>query len=218
MAGLGSNDVDVVVLNRSPPLLYHRVLRDGERLLAAICERRRHVRAGPSPATATSCRSLQRWRLSGARPRPAVDEPWTDRRFGGAAPPRVAARGARESAPSLRVDTGEVARGCGSSLDGRAWLQLCAQNAIDIATHLATSAGREASDYASAIDRLREMGVLPGVFGARFRQIAGFRNVLVHDYIEVDLDVVARVLNENLDDFEEFARWVERHLDGLPAT
>jgi len=34
MAGLGSNDVDVVVLNRSPPLLYHRVLRDGVRLLA----------------------------------------------------------------------------------------------------------------------------------------------------------------------------------------
>ena len=34
MAGLGSNDVDVVVLNRLPPLLYHRVLRDGERLLA----------------------------------------------------------------------------------------------------------------------------------------------------------------------------------------
>ena len=32
MAGLGSNDVDVVVLNRAPPLLYHRVLRDGVRL------------------------------------------------------------------------------------------------------------------------------------------------------------------------------------------
>ena len=34
MAGLGFNDVDVVVLNRVPPLLYHRVLRDGVRLLA----------------------------------------------------------------------------------------------------------------------------------------------------------------------------------------
>ena len=34
MAGLGLNDVDVVVLNRAPPLLYHRVLRDGVRLLA----------------------------------------------------------------------------------------------------------------------------------------------------------------------------------------
>jgi predicted nucleotidyltransferase len=29
---LQSNDVDVVVLNRAPPLLYHRVLRDGSRL------------------------------------------------------------------------------------------------------------------------------------------------------------------------------------------
>ena len=34
MAGLGFNDVDVVVLNRAPPLLYHQVLRDGVRLLA----------------------------------------------------------------------------------------------------------------------------------------------------------------------------------------
>jgi predicted nucleotidyltransferase len=33
-AGLGRSDVDVVVLNNSPPLLYHRVLRDGVRLLS----------------------------------------------------------------------------------------------------------------------------------------------------------------------------------------
>ena len=34
MAGLGMNAVDVVILNRAPPLLYHRVLRDSVRLLA----------------------------------------------------------------------------------------------------------------------------------------------------------------------------------------
>ena len=34
IAGLGSNAVDVVVLNSAPPLLYHRVLRDGIRVLA----------------------------------------------------------------------------------------------------------------------------------------------------------------------------------------
>jgi predicted nucleotidyltransferase len=34
MSGLGRNDIDVVVLNDAPPLLYHRVLRDGERLLS----------------------------------------------------------------------------------------------------------------------------------------------------------------------------------------
>ena len=34
MAGIGFNDVDVVLLNHAPPVLYHRVLRDGVRLLS----------------------------------------------------------------------------------------------------------------------------------------------------------------------------------------
>jgi predicted nucleotidyltransferase len=34
MSALGTNDIDVVVLNDAPPLLYHRVLRDGVRLVA----------------------------------------------------------------------------------------------------------------------------------------------------------------------------------------
>ena len=34
MAALGTNDIDVVVLNEAPILLYHRVLRDGVRVLA----------------------------------------------------------------------------------------------------------------------------------------------------------------------------------------
>jgi predicted nucleotidyltransferase len=34
MSGLGANNVDVVVLNRAPPVLYHRVIRDGQRILS----------------------------------------------------------------------------------------------------------------------------------------------------------------------------------------
>ena len=34
MKGLGLNAVDVVILNHAPPLLYHRVLRDGVRLIS----------------------------------------------------------------------------------------------------------------------------------------------------------------------------------------
>jgi hypothetical protein len=33
MSGLGRNDIDVVLLNRADPVLYHRVLQDGVRLL-----------------------------------------------------------------------------------------------------------------------------------------------------------------------------------------
>ena len=39
-------------------------------------------------------------------------------------------------------------------------LQLCTQNALDIATHIAASRGRDVPDYASAIDELGRLGVL----------------------------------------------------------
>lgn len=34
MSALGTNRLDVVILNKAPPLLYHRVLRDGMRVFA----------------------------------------------------------------------------------------------------------------------------------------------------------------------------------------
>ena len=92
-------------------------------------------------------------------------------------------------------------------------LLLCAQNALDIATHLAASAGRDAPDYASAIDALAELGVLSRDFCTRFRGVAGFRNVLVHGYLSVDLDRVHRLINDQLDDFATFAGLVQAHLD-----
>ena len=33
MTEMGTNDIDVVLLNQAPPLLYHRVLRDGKLLV-----------------------------------------------------------------------------------------------------------------------------------------------------------------------------------------
>lgn len=91
-------------------------------------------------------------------------------------------------------------------------LQLCAQNVLDVATHLAASAGLDTPDYAAALDRLGELGVLPAEFAARLRSLAGFRNVLVHGYLEVDLEQVARLLAERLDDFAAFAARVDAFL------
>jgi uncharacterized protein YutE (UPF0331/DUF86 family) len=91
-------------------------------------------------------------------------------------------------------------------------LLLCAQNLLDVATHLAAAAGRDAPDYASAIDQLGALGVLPAPFAARLRGIAGFRNLLVHGYLAVDLVRVHQLLNQRLDDFEAFAKHVEAYL------
>ncbi|MDH4192445.1 MAG: DUF86 domain-containing protein [Betaproteobacteria bacterium] len=91
-------------------------------------------------------------------------------------------------------------------------LQLCAQNVLDIATHITTAAELDSPDYASTIDRLTELGVLPAEFAARLRLIAGFRNVLVHGYLRVDLAVVEKVLAERLPELEQFARYIDAYL------
>ena len=92
-------------------------------------------------------------------------------------------------------------------------LQLCAQNALDLATHIAASAGRDVPDYASALDALCSLGILDPAFAARFRAIAGFRNLLVHGYIEVDVPRLHELLNQRLDDFAEFAAKITDYLD-----
>ena len=94
-------------------------------------------------------------------------------------------------------------------------LQLCAQNSLDIATHIAASRGRDVPDYASAIDELGRLGVLAHEFAHEFRSVAGFRNVVVHGYLDVDLDVLHALLHDRLGDFESFAVQIETHLQSL---
>ena len=122
----------------------------------------------------------------------------------------------REALLNLRRHSGRSAQDLRANADLR-WaiergLQLCIQNALDIATHLAAGSGLDAPDYATAIDRLAELSVLPAQFAVRLRPIAGFRNVLVHGYLLVDLRIVEEVLKTKLDELEEFARRIEIYL------
>jgi uncharacterized protein YutE (UPF0331/DUF86 family) len=119
----------------------------------------------------------------------------------------------------LRRHQGRTLEELSAHLDHR-WavergLQLCAQNALNLATHVAAASGRDVPDYASAIDALAHMGVLEAAFAARFRAIAGFRNVLVHAYLEVDLPTVHTVLNHRLDDFVVFQDRVRAAMGSL---
>ena len=125
----------------------------------------------------------------------------------------------REALANLRRHAGRTAQDLRANADLR-WaiergLQLCIQNALDIATHLAAGSGLDAPDYATAIDRLAELSVLPAEFAVRLRPIAGFRNVLVHGYLQVDLSIVEEVLKTKLDELDEFARRVEVYLGSI---
>ena len=132
MSALRTNSVDVVILNDAPPLLYHRVLRDGRRLLS---------------------RDLQ--------------------------------------ATTVR--------------EGRALSRYC-----DFSSHLA-----KIDETLRAVGTDKSTDHDPREFASQFRSVAGFRNILVHGYLEVDLELLHLMLSERLGDFETFAAHVEAYLQTI---
>jgi uncharacterized protein YutE (UPF0331/DUF86 family) len=60
-----------------------------------------------------------------------------------------------------------------------------------------------------------EIDVLDHEFARQFRNVAGFRNVLVHGYLEVDLELLHVLLHERLGDFESFAARIDAYVSGL---
>jgi len=91
--------------------------------------------------------------------------------------------------------------------------QIAIQAALDIASIiLADQSVKIPRDYKDLFPSLAEIGILPADFAQKLVGMAKFRNVLVHLYLEVDLRRVYRYLQENLDDFETFARYVSEWL------
>src|SRR5512135_2026304 len=66
-------------------------------------------------------------------------------------------------------------------------LEVAAQCVLDISHRLISLTGaQQPRDYYEAILRLGEVGVLPPEFARHLAPLAGFRNILVHEYLEVD--------------------------------
>ena len=92
-------------------------------------------------------------------------------------------------------------------------LQLAIQVTIDVGNHILVSLEEhQIEEYADVIDKLGTRGILPKTFAQQIREMAGFRNLLVHEYAEVDLEKVHGFLKTRLGDFSEFARYIRRYL------
>jgi uncharacterized protein YutE (UPF0331/DUF86 family) len=92
-------------------------------------------------------------------------------------------------------------------------VQAAAQASIDVANHVIASEGwRVPRDYGDAFTVLAEHGVIDADLAARFRGLAGLRNLLVHMYDEIDDERVARQVREGLGDFSALAGAVARLL------
>lgn len=91
--------------------------------------------------------------------------------------------------------------------------QVAIQAALDIGSIiLAEQAVQPAESYKDVFLKLAQIGVLPQDFAARMVRMAQFRNVLVHLYLEVDLQRVYHYLQHHLDDLETFIRYIGEYL------
>lgn len=90
-------------------------------------------------------------------------------------------------------------------------LQRACESSIDAAMHLVRvhklGIPQESRD---AFALLEQAGRLEASLADRMKRMVGFRNVAVHDYQRLSLDIVRSIVRERLDDFVEFARVVLR--------
>lgn len=85
---------------------------------------------------------------------------------------------------------------------------------LDIAHHIIADMGfRQPGGYKDAIVVLEEEGLLEAALSRRPQQWVGFRNVLVHFYLEIDHGRSYDAIQEDLSDLEAFARSMSRLLE-----
>ena len=92
-------------------------------------------------------------------------------------------------------------------------LQLAAEALFDIGTHiLAGEFNLHPAEYEEVTRRLARQGVLSAGLYERLRGLGGFRNILVHAYLEIDEERVYDFLQNELQAFRDFTGEVETFL------
>jgi uncharacterized protein YutE (UPF0331/DUF86 family) len=88
-------------------------------------------------------------------------------------------------------------------------LQRAIQNLLDVAMHVLASQGiNDWEDYRGAIIKLGDIGIMPAPFAGRISGMAHVRNILVHAYTEMEMDILWDLVQNRLDDFDQFSRYI----------
>jgi uncharacterized protein YutE (UPF0331/DUF86 family) len=91
-------------------------------------------------------------------------------------------------------------------------LQLAIQGCIDIGSHIISDEGWGIAGSLSEIFYiLQEKGVIRGDLTEKMVSVVGFRNILIHEYDEINLNIVHDILQNHLIDIDEFLLSVVNH-------
>lgn len=88
------------------------------------------------------------------------------------------------------------------------YLHLAVECVLDLGNHFVADAGLPTPDTnQDTFTRLEQAGAIPADLAGRLRSWAGFRNILVHQYLEIDHAIAWNAIQNELGDLEAFARW-----------
>jgi uncharacterized protein YutE (UPF0331/DUF86 family) len=91
-------------------------------------------------------------------------------------------------------------------------LEVSAQCCIDICHRIIVlEKARKPSDYYEGFLILGELGILSSDFARKLAPLAGFRNILIHEYLGIDWDHVYRNL-QNLEELKNFSDTIRKWL------
>lgn len=93
------------------------------------------------------------------------------------------------------------------------YLQLAIQAVLDVSHHLVADLrlGLPA-DNKELFEQLAAHGIVTAPLSRKLTRMAGFRNLLVHEYLAIDRHRVFAILERELGDFERFIKAVSRQL------
>jgi uncharacterized protein YutE (UPF0331/DUF86 family) len=93
------------------------------------------------------------------------------------------------------------------------YLHLACEAVLDIAQHVIADQGyTQATSYRNAVEVLGDEGMIDSDLSERLKRWMGFRNILVHLYLQIDHGRVYDAIQEDLGDLEEFAARMARLL------
>jgi uncharacterized protein YutE (UPF0331/DUF86 family)/predicted nucleotidyltransferase len=203
IARLVGRPAQVIVLNTSPAELVHRVLRDGVLVLdrAPGARIRFEVRARNVLRSAADPRTLS----APAAPRAVTDLDLLAQKLAlietcvqelrTLARPAEFRRDVREARFALHT------------------LQIAIQAALDVASHIVSDARLgEPETNRELFERLARHGWLPVDLAATMARMAGFRNIVVHGYGGVNLEIAKDIVEHRLSDLTAFATAIRARL------
>lgn len=91
------------------------------------------------------------------------------------------------------------------------YLYLSVQSTIHLAeAYVSYMSFRKPSTMRSVFEILGENNIIDSDLQEKLSNMVSFRNILAHDYISLDYDIVFQVLNKDIDDIKKFVNLISQ--------